>query len=173
VAFTASSSGCASPQYEYWAQYLDGNWYMKRAFSATATWGWDTTGLMPGVYTVHAWANQAGDQTANLEAVGSSTVTLTGCTSGSLNPSSGSAAVGTTVTLNATSSGCPNPQYEFWLEYPDGSWHMMQGFGVGASWHWNTTGFAKGTYTIHAWANEQGAYTGAFEVFGAGTYTLT
>jgi uncharacterized protein YkwD len=173
VAFTASSSGCASPQYEYWAQYLDGNWYMKRAFSATATWGWDTTGLMPGVYTVHAWANQAGDQTANLEAVGSSTVTLTGCTSGSLSPSSGSAAVGTTVTLNATSSGCPNPQYEFWLEYPDGSWHMMQGFGVGASWHWNTTGFAKGTYTIHAWANEQGAYTGAFEVFGAGTYTLT
>jgi hypothetical protein len=172
VNFTASSGGCPNPQYEFWVQMLDGTWVMKRAFSATATWGWDTTGLMPGTYTVHAWANNAGAYTGALEVAGSSTVTLTGCTSAMVSPSSGSAAAGSTVTFTASSSGCPNPQYEFWLQYPDGTWHQMTSFAPSSSWQWITTGFPKGTYTIHAWANQTGAYTGAFEVFGASTFTL-
>jgi hypothetical protein len=173
VALTASSSGCANPRYEFWVQLLDGSWHMMQGFSPSNSFSWSTAGLAPGMYNVHVWANNAGDSTATWEANGFDTVTLTGCTSATVSPSSGSSAVGTRVTFTAGSSGCPNPQYEFWLEYPDGSWHMMSSFTMGNTWQWDTTGFAKGTYTIHAWANQQGAYTGAFEIFGSATYTLT
>jgi photosystem II stability/assembly factor-like uncharacterized protein len=173
VAFTATSTGCLNPLYEYWVQDLNGNWSMKRAFSSDPTFNWNTAGLAPGTYKVHVWANNASDSTATWEANGADAVTLTGCTGAYLSPANGSAVVGTKVTFTASSGGCPNPQYEFWLEYPDGSWHMMSSFTTGNTWQWDTTGFAKGTYTIHAWANQQGAYTGAFEIFGSATYTLT
>jgi polyvinyl alcohol dehydrogenase (cytochrome) len=172
VSFTASSTGCTSPQYEFWVQLLDGKWYMKRVFSSVATWDWSTSGLRPGTYTVHVWANQQGHQTKTYEGLGSSTVTLTGCTSATTIPGSGSSAVGTSVTFTTSAMGCPNPVYEYWLQWIDGTWHQMTGFG-GPTWTWNITSFyARGTYHIHAWANQQGAYTGAFETFGSSTYTV-
>jgi polyvinyl alcohol dehydrogenase (cytochrome) len=172
VAFTASSSGCPNPIYEYWVQLLNGTWYLKRAFSTDPTWSWNTTGLRPGAYTVHAWANQQGASTARLEATGSSDVTLTGCTSATLSPATGTSRVGASITFTATSSGCPDPVYEFWLQWVNGTWHRMTGFG-GPSWTWNTrSGYSKGTYHIHVWANQQGAFTGAFEIIGSSTYTL-
>jgi hypothetical protein len=171
LALTASSSGCPNPQYEFWVQYPNGNWYLIQGWGGAA-FNWNTAGLAPGTYTVHAWANQQGDSTARWEAYGSDTVTLTGCTSATLTPSSGSAAVGATVVFTAGSSGCPTPVYEFWLQYPDGSWHLMQGFGTG-TWSWSTTGFPKGNYTVHVWANNQGAATGTWETYGTATYTLT
>src|SRR4029077_14027898 len=97
VHFTASSTGCSAPQYEYWVQYLDGSWNMLRAFSADPTWDWNTAGLAPGVFTIHVWANETGNSTALAEAIGSSTVTLTGCTSAALSPSSTTATLGSTV----------------------------------------------------------------------------
>ena len=173
VAFSATSSGgCPSPVYEYWVQLLDGKWYRKRAFSSDPAWSWSTAGLRPGVYTVHVWANQQGAYTGAFEAYGTSTVTLTGCTSGTLSPASGASRVGTRVAFKAASSGCPNPVYEFWVQDTLGRWRLLRGFG-GDSWTWNTVGWPKGVYHIHAWANQQGAYTGAFETYGTSTYKLT
>jgi uncharacterized protein (DUF2141 family) len=171
VALTASSTGCASPQYEFWVQYPNGNWYLIQGWGG-ATFNWSTAGLAPGTYNVHVWANNQGDSTATWEAYGADTVTLTGCASAALIPSSGSATVGTPVTFTATSTGCPNPVYEFWLEYPDGTWHLMQGFGAG-TWNWTTTGLPKGNYVVHVWANQQGAGTSTWETYGSATYTLT
>ncbi len=138
-----------------------------------AAYTWDTTGLAPGTYTVHVWANNQGDSTATWEAYGSDTVTLTGCTSAELSPTSGSAAVGTQATFTATSSGCPNPVYEFWLEYPDGTWHLEQAFWTSNTWTWNSAGFPKGNYVIHVWANNQGSSYATWEMYGVATYTLT
>jgi spore germination protein YaaH len=172
VALTATSTACAAPRYEFWVQYPNKTWYLKQGWGGP-TFNWSTAGLAPGKYTVHAWANEAGDATKTYEALASDTVTLTGCTSATLAPPSGSSAVGTPVTFTATSSGCPDPVYEFWLQWVDGTWHRMTGFG-GASWTWNTSsGYSKGTYHIHVWANQQGAYTGAFEAVGSSTYTLS
>ena len=100
-------------------------------------------------------------------------MTLTGCTSATLAPSSGSSKVGAWIRFTATASGCPNPVYEYWLQRTDGTWHRMTGFG-GPTWTLKTGSTSpKGTYHIHAWANQQGAYTGAFETFGTSTYKLT
>src|SRR5207245_9373200 len=71
VSFVASSAICSKPQYQYCVQYLDGSWNMLRAFSIDPTWAWNTSGLAPGTYTVHVWANQVGDSTALGEAIGS------------------------------------------------------------------------------------------------------
>jgi putative pyrroloquinoline-quinone binding quinoprotein len=172
VALTASSTGCANPQYEFWVQYLDGSWHMLQGFSANATFNFTTTGFAPGVYTVHVWANQFGDPMATWEAYGSDTVTLTGCSSASLAPVNPSAAAGTTVNLTASSGGCASPRYEFWVQYLDGSWHMLQTFG-GSTFGWTTTGRAPGIYTVHVWANQSGADMSTWEAYGSDTVTLT
>jgi hypothetical protein len=172
VALTASSTGCPGPRYEFWVQYPNQTWYLKQGWGG-GTFNWSTAGLRPGTYTVHVWANQTGDWTKTYEALASTTVTLTGCTSASVSPASGSSKVAVAIKFTATSSGCPNPVYEFWLHWVNGTWHRMTGFG-GPTWTWNTSsGYSKGTYHIHVWANQQGAYTGAFETFGSSTRTLT
>jgi cell wall-associated protease len=101
-------------------------------------------------------------------------VALTGCTSASLSPSSGSAAKGALITFNASSSGgCPNPVYEFWLLDPSGVWHQMQAFGAAASWQWTSATWAKGNYTIHVWANQSGANSTTHQAIGSASYTIT
>jgi hypothetical protein len=172
VSLTASSTACAAPRYEFWVQYPNKTWNLKQGWGGPA-FSWSTAGLAPGAYTVHAWANEAGDPTTTFEGLGSDTLTLTGCTVATLSPVTGSSKVGTPITFTATSSGCPNPVYEFWLQWANGTWYRMTGFG-GPTWTWTTTpGYSKGTYHVHVWANQQGAYTGAYEVFGSSTRTLT
>jgi hypothetical protein len=175
VTLTARSSGCPSPQYEFWVQYPSGTWNLKQAFGAAATFNWNTAGLTPGTYNVHVWANNLGDSTATFEALGSDQVALTGCTSAAISPATGTATAGSTVVFTASAGGCINPVYEWWLQDPSGIWHLMQPFSFSTTWTWNsaTGGWPKGTYNIHVWANAQGADTSTFEAFGPATYTLT
>jgi hypothetical protein len=173
ISFTASATGCPVPLYEYWLQYPSGKWSMLQSFTTDATWSWNTSGKPPGKYTIRVWANHPGGSTKTYEVFGTSTVTLTGCTSASLSPASGSSAVGTPVTFTASASGCPNPVYEFWVMDTSGKWRRMTGFSTTNTWTWSNPGWAKGVYHIRAWANQQGAYTGTYETFGASTYRLT
>lgn len=170
VTLTGSSTGCPNPRYEFWVQYPNGTWYVKQGWGGT-TFAWSTGGLAPGAYTVHVWANQAGDATSKWEAYATSTVTLTGCATASLTPPTTTVAVGTRITFTANSTGCPTPVYQFWLRYPDGTWHSMRGFGAG-TWVWNSAGFAKGTYIVRVWANNQGASTKSWEAYASATARL-
>ena len=78
---------------------------------------------------------------------------------------------GTLVTITGAGAGCTTPLYEFWLQWIDGTWHMVKAFGD-ATWGWDTSAYAPGTYTIHVWANNTGDSQAAFEVFGTSTYTV-
>jgi spore germination protein YaaH len=164
--YTASSTGCLSPRYAFWVQYPGGAWYLARGFGGP-TWSWNTTGLAPGLYTVHVWVNSSGE---GYEAIGSNAVTLTGCSNPALSPATASQPAGSTVTFAASSTGCANPVYEYWAQYPDGAWHLLRGFGA-AAFAWSTAGLAAGTYTVHAWANLQGAAQ-TVDVFATSTVTL-
>jgi len=163
ISFIAASTGCSTPEYEFFVQYPDGSWNLKQGWGGAA-FNWNTAGLAPGTYTVHAWVNSAG---TGHDAIGSATVTLTGCTSASLSPAAVAPAIGSTITFTASSAGCPNPVYEFWIQYPSGAWYLKQGWG-GATFSWNTAGIGPGTYTVHAWANQQGAAP-TLEVYGSST----
>ncbi len=172
--FSATAGGCPNPQFEYWVGYPNGAWYLKRAFIADPTWSWNTTGLPVGTYTVRVWANQLGASMGTWEAAGSSTVRLAPpCTSASVNPSSGTTALGGSITFTASATACPNPAYEFWLQYPGGTWYMMRTWSSDPTWQWITTGFPKGVYHIHVWANEPGSNLNTYEGLGAATRTVT
>jgi hypothetical protein len=172
VALTASSTVCPNPRYEFWAQYPGGVWHLIRGWGGSA-FSWSTATLAPGAYLVHVWANQLGDPTATWEAYGSDSVTLSGCGTASLSPPSGSSPVGASVMFTAGSTGCTSPVYEFWLQYPGGSWYRMTGFGAN-SWTWSTVGgYPKGSYVVHVWANNQGADTSSWEAYASATHTLT
>ena len=171
VSFTASSTGCGTPTYEYWVQSPSGTWTMKRSFTMDPSWSWSSSGLVPGTYTVHVWANQYGDPTATYEAYGSSTITLTGCTAATLSPSPLTMSPGPAVNFLAGSSGCANPLYEYWIKYPNGKWYMKRAWGAPA-FSWSTAGLATGTYTIHVWANQQGGSMASWQAYGSTTITL-
>jgi len=168
----AGDPGCPNPQFEYWVQYPDMSWHFGRTWGPAA-WNWVTTGLKPGMYTIHAWANQIGASTATYEAIGVANVTLSGCTAASVTPPSGSDKVGTSIGFTVMPT-CPTAAiYEFWLQYPDLSWHLEQGFSTTNTWTWHSTGFAKGSYVLHVWVNDKGADTNTYETIGSATHALT
>jgi hypothetical protein len=171
IALTASSAGCAAPMYEFWVEYPNGTWYLKQSWGA-GTYSFNTAGMALGTYTIHAWANQRGASMAGWESYGSATISLVVCGSARSSPASGTSAVGSSVTFVGSSAGCTSPVYEFWLRYPGGSWYMLRAFGSGNSWVWNTTGYPKGAYVVHIWANEEGSNYGTWQAYGTSNWTL-
>ncbi|MGI8551391.1 MAG: hypothetical protein ACR2PL_11490, partial [Dehalococcoidia bacterium] len=84
--------------------------------------------------------------------------TLRGCASVSLstNPSSPTPA-GSFVTLRAASSGCPSPQYRFWVEVPGQPWTLMQDYSSRSSFIWNTAGLPTGSYNLEVDVRQAGS----------------
>jgi hypothetical protein len=79
-----------------------------------------------------------------------------------------SASVGavTRVTITATGSGCPNPQYQFWVLAPGAAaWQVVQPYSATTTYGWNTTGLAPGTYRWCVWARDSGS-AGLYSNFG-------
>ena len=70
----------------------------------------------------------------------------------------------TFTTTNAT--GCANPQFEFWLRSPNGTWTMKRGFADSPAWVWDTSTYAAGTYVVHVWANQHGGLTNTYQAIG-------
>ena len=177
--FTATSMGCSNPEYEFFVGPSTGNgpWTLKQAFSASNTWTWDTSGYSAGDYDVQVWANQTGDSTANWEAMNIANITLTQsppCTAvtASATPASPSLP-GTAVTVTASASGCPNPRYQFWILAPGSStWTIAQAYSASATFNWNTTAQAAGTYQFSVWARDAGS-AAAYDTYVPGfPYTL-
>ena len=170
INFTASSVGC-NPVYEFWVGYPNGSWVLKQGWGGAA-FSWSTAGLSPGMYSVHAWANQQGASQATWEAYGTASVSLSTCASAALAPASVTKAVGSLVAFTAGSTGCLSPQFEYWVQYPNGTWYLKRPFLTDPTWSWDTTGLAKGTYTVHVWANNAGDSQAAWEAYGTSTVTL-
>jgi len=67
--------------------------------------------------------------------------------------------------------GCTSPQYQFWLTTPGGVLKVEQAYG-GATWTWDTTGLAAGTYQVTVWARQTGS-TARYEAYFVRAYQLT
>jgi hypothetical protein len=169
INLNATAAGCSSPQYKYWIGYSNGTWQVLRDWGAAA-FTWNTNPAAGGHYLIHVWANQVPSST--WEAFAEAKVNLTVCASATLAPPTFSGASGSTVPLTASSTGCVSPTYEFWIGYSNGTWQVLRGWG-GPTFSWVTSITAKGTYTIHVWANNTGDSLGAWEAYATETVTLT
>src|SRR6266480_1525272 len=164
VTFTATSSGCPNPLYQFWLRAPGGNWQILQAYSAGNTFTWNTAGLAPGNYLYTAWARDATSTGVNCSSAGcydafmsapSYSLTRQPCTSVTDTPSPASPqASGTSITFTASSGGCPHPLYQFWLRAPGGSWQVVQAYSAGSTFVWNTNGQAPGDYLYTAWVRD-------------------
>jgi cell wall-associated protease len=192
LTFTASASGCSNPRYQFWTLAPGSTtWTIGQAYSASATFAWNTTGLPAGTYRYTVWVRDAGSVSTNGNNLGSfdsyfpvATYALTTTPCASVTESAApvsTAASGTTVTFTAGASGCPNPLYQFWILAPSSSrWTIAQPYSSSTTLSWNTTGKPAGAYLYTVWvrdassAGTTGNNLGSFDAFFPATvYTLT
>ena len=172
ITFTATSTGCSNPEYRYYVQDPFGAWSMARDYGAP-TFVWNTAGLVGGTYHVDVWVRQKGGgapyeafQNVPYMLVDPLACTSAGETADKASPQQ----VGTVVLFTATSAGCGQPTYRFYLKRPDGFWYLMQDYG-GATFGWNSASETPGTYTVNVWVRRSGSSAG-YEAFASTPYTL-
>jgi len=193
VAVTATASGCpnASPQYEFWIRYPGAACcQLAQTYGPSNVYNWPTGGLAPGTYTFAVWARDANSQGAFANSLGRydayfvftytlNAVPCSGVTASALPASPQN--VGTAVTITATASGCPdaNPQFEFWIRYPNAACcQLAQTYGTSNVYNWATAGLQGGVYTFAVWvkdANSNGINAnglGRYDAYFVFTYTL-
>jgi PQQ enzyme repeat len=171
VTFTATATMCMAPEFKFFLDPPDGSWTAQAGFGG-ATWAWNTTGLKAGVYQVGVWARQTGSG-ASYEAywIGTYTLSVTTCNAATLSTATSSPqAPGAMITFNATATRCPGAQFRFWMMPHGGGWTIQRDYGA-ASWTWNTTGLAPGTYELGVWARQPGS-TNSYDAYGFTTFAL-
>ena len=59
VTVTGTASGCPNARYQFWFLPPGGTWTLVQAYSASATYNWNTAGKTPGTYLFSVWARDA------------------------------------------------------------------------------------------------------------------
>ncbi len=80
-------------------------------------------------------------------------------------------APGASLQFDATAQGCTSPEYRFWLRDSFGQWQVVQEWGAGPAWIWDTTGLASGAYLISVWTRAAGS-SAAYEAYLEVPFTL-
>ena len=187
---TAIASGCPNPLYEFWIKAPGASLYtLAHTYSTSAVWSWNTAGLTKGTYRINVWVRDNsssgtfGNSSGRWDAYNANlTYTLTaGCPAVKYTTSPPSAAAaGTTVTVTAGATGCPNPFYEFWILAPGAKLYKLeQGYSTNPAYTWHTTGLAKGTYRITVWVRDNSSSgifhnsSGRWDAYSSTLYRLT
>jgi hypothetical protein len=175
ITFTATALGCASPNYRFFiAPPSTGVFAEVQPFGGANTYLWHTAGLPPGPYQVGVWARQS-SSTATYEAFAFITFQLqiSPCTVVTMTTSPGqSNAVGTTMTFTASASGCSNPQYQFYIQSPAGSFVVVQAYSSSAILSLATAGNPAGQYHVLVIARDATS-PASFDSFAETDFTLT
>jgi acid phosphatase len=75
------------------------------------------------------------------------------------------------VAMNATSSVCATPKYQFWVQQSGGAWKLAQGWG-GSSFNWSNAGLTPGPHQLGVWARQSGSTT-SYDAYGITTSTIS
>jgi hypothetical protein len=179
ITFTAASSGCPTAHYEFWLLPPGGSWTSVRAYGTGSTWPLNTNSYPGGIFQVGVWARQAGSTSRHdsFSVISYAVTSSSGCVVSAVNASVTSPqAVGASIVFTPQQTNCTQ-QNKFWLLRPGGKWAVVQNYGVGATWTWNTAGLAPGAYQVGAWegsASTPSAYESyAITTFDLGVVTCT
>jgi spore germination protein YaaH len=177
VALTATSSGCATPLYEFWVLPPGSStWQVAQGWWPSATFSWDSTGKPTGAYRFGVWARDA-NSGATYDTFAGITYSVTPASCASVTASAAPpspAASGTQVTVTGVAAGCTNanPQYEFWmLAQGSSTWRIVQRYSSSASFQWNSTGALAGTEQFGVWVRDAGS-TAAYDAYTGIPYTV-
>jgi hypothetical protein len=156
VLMTATGTCAGTPTYRFWVRGTSGAWSILQDYSTTSTYSWPTSGLPTGAYGLEVDVRGLGS-TDVYEKVSNLIYDLgvTPCAPPALGPSPVSpGATGSSVILTASTSGCPNPRYRFWVEAPGGPWKILQDYGAAGAFTWTGTGNG-GTYAMEVDVRDQ------------------
>ena len=173
VTLTGTATCAGTPMYRFWVGQ-NGTWKIVQDYSAANTFAWSTVGLVAGAYGLEVDVRPLGS-TAAYERVANLTYSLTTtagpCSTPALNASpTGSAATGATATFTASTSGCPTPNYRFWVGQ-NGIWRILQDYSAASTFSWNTAGYAPGTYGVEVDVRDQSTSV-PYDRLANLTYTL-
>ena len=172
VTFTASSTRCASPEYQFWLRRPGTGYVMVQPYSTSPTWTFDTTSYPAATYEINVLAREAGTSSASdVSFVMTYDIRSGGCVVSALTPSVAQGQpAGTSITFTAQPSGCTK-QYKFLLLAPGATWRVVRNYGSSRVWSWNTTGYFAGTYRIEVWAGSS-TTPSKYVAYAITTYTL-
>jgi hypothetical protein len=177
VVWTATATGCATPQFRFMVWNASTGWVVGQDWSASPTFSWNTTSLATGNYFVQGWARAgtSGVFQAVSPDVGFTLMTASTapCTAASLSPNPTSPqAVGTTVLWTASATGCSTPQFRFMVWNSSTGWVVGQDWSTSPTFSWTTGSLAAGNYFVQAWA--RAGTSGAFQAVSPDVgFTLT
>jgi hypothetical protein len=189
ITVTGVASGCSSALYQFWILAPgSATWTIAQAYSSTAAFSWNTTGKVAGLYRFSVWVRDSSSAGSSCNSLGCDdafvalnyTLAST-CTSVTASAAPPSPAVhGTAITFTGVASGCTSPLYQFWILAPGSTtWTIAQAYSASATFNWNTTGLAAGTYRFSVWvrdASSAGAVSnslGSYDSFVGINYSLT
>jgi hypothetical protein len=178
VTFTAvAAGGTGSYEYQFMAKVAPaGAFVVGRAYVASNTWTWDTTGSPQGFYEIQVFARSAGS-TAPVEAVATLVYSLTSTPVSSVtltaNPVDNTA-TGNTIVYTATPAGGSGTyQYEFWARVaPSGTFVLARPYVAGNTWAWDSIGSPAGGYEVKVNVRNAGS-PAPFEATTTIPYVLT
>lgn len=176
ITFTATSNGCANPEYLYYLQSPGTGWAIARTWGGPV-WMWDTSTLPSiGTFAVDVWVRAIGSGGSFQSAfVVSYSITNRSCTAaGLVSDKVSPQAHGAVITFTASSASCARPEYLFYLHTPgtSGTWMIVQNYGSN-TWVWYTAGVASiGLYDVDVWVRAIGSGV-PYQVFQLNPYTLT
>src|SRR5438552_2321103 len=186
VTFTASSTGCAQPLYQFWVRPPGTQaWQIAQAYSSSSTFRWNTASLAAGTYLYTAWARDASSGGTQCSSLGcndaffaaASFTVVRPCTSvtDSVTPAAARLS-GAHGALSATAAGCPHPLYQFWTLAPGSqTWQVVQQYSSSATFTWKTAALPTGTYLYTVWARDASStgtvcsYLGCNDAYYPGT----
>jgi hypothetical protein len=173
VVLTGSATCAGTPTYRFWIQQPGGPWTIVQNYSTSNTYNWPTAGLPLGSYGLEVDIRNQG-ASASYETVGRLTYVLsvTPCTTPTLTASPPSpGATGAAVTFNASTSGCPNPRFRFWIQRPGGPWTIQQDYSASSSFNWTTAG-SVGSYGVEVDVRDQLETSVTYDAVKNITYVL-
>jgi cytochrome c biogenesis protein CcdA len=177
VTLNAGSTACSSPLYQYWMLPPAGSWTVLKPWTTSTSFAWSTSGLSDGGYQLEVWVKDTSSSTTSYDAAAvlGFTIGAAGapCATAALSsPQSSPQTAGTPVTLNASSTACSKPLYQYWMLSPGGSYTLLQPWTTSTSFAWNTNTLSSGSYELEIWAKDASSSTTSYDTDAVLDFTI-
>jgi hypothetical protein len=181
ITFTDTVFSCQQPEFKWYFQSPGGTWTLAQDWMVSTpsnnqqSFVWSTAGAATGTWHVDVWAREHGS-TATYETLQNIPYVISAavaCATAALVPDKATPQQsGTIVTFTASSTGCSQPSYKFYVQSTTGVWTLARDWGGSNLLSWNTAGLPAGTYHIVVWARQNGS-SASYEAVGNTPYVLT